>query len=53
MNLVYFGLIVCFLINLWVLYVTLHIWYGQKKNQQIKYWYDEDGKLQFELDDRR
>lgn len=53
MNLIYFGLTVCFLINLWVLYITLHIWYGQKKAQRVRYWYDEAGKLQFDLDDEQ
>ena len=53
MNLIYLGLIVSFLMNLWVLYICLNIWYGQKKAQQVRYWYDEEGKLQFGLDDRR
>jgi len=50
--LIYLGLVVCFFLNLWMLYIVLHIWYNQKKADRIRYWYDEEGKLQFDLDDR-
>ncbi len=46
-------LAILFLMNCLIISICFKTWYGQKQNQQIKYWYDEEGKLQFDLDDRR
>jgi hypothetical protein len=42
-----------FLLNISILVIVLRTWFSQKKSQQIKYWYDENGKLQFDLDNGR
>lgn len=46
-------LAVLFVMNCLTIAICFKTWYGQKKSQQVKYWYDEEGKLQFDLDDRR
>jgi len=44
---------VLLLCNISILVVVLRTWFSQKKSQQIRYWYDDEGKLQFDLDSRR
>tara|TARA_R110001583_G_C5403676_1_gene386025 strand:- start:387 stop:551 length:165 start_codon:yes stop_codon:yes gene_type:complete len=38
--------------NIGILVVVLRTWFSQKRSQQIRYWYDDEGKLQFDLDNK-